>query len=61
MGSMGSIPRVIASYVDHLAVGISIMGLSAWDQIWILLLANFGGAILATYVFKFVNPAEDES
>ena len=37
------------------AVGISIMGLSSWANIWVYLVANFAGAAIAAYVFKFVN------
>jgi aquaporin Z len=40
------------------AVGISVMGLSSWGNIWIYLVANFTGAVIATYVFKFVNEAD---
>lgn len=38
------------------AVGISIMGLSAWGSIWIFLVANFAAAAAAALVFKFLNP-----
>ncbi len=41
------------------AVGISIMGLSAWTNIWIFLVANFGGAALAATIFKIFN-ADDK-
>ena len=37
------------------AVGISVMGISSWANIWVYLLANFAGAAIAAYVFKFVN------
>jgi aquaporin Z len=37
------------------AVGISIMGLSSWENIWIYLVANLVGGALAAVVFKFVN------
>ncbi|MCA9399427.1 MAG: aquaporin, partial [Candidatus Omnitrophica bacterium] len=40
------------------AAGITIMGLSAVSNIWIFLVANFGGAIAAALVFKLVNPEE---
>jgi aquaporin Z len=38
------------------AVGIAIMGGSAWANIWIFLVANFGGAALAATVFNIFNP-----
>ena len=41
------------------AVGISAMGLSSWGNIWVYLIANFAGAALAAYVFKFVNGPDD--
>jgi aquaporin Z len=41
------------------AVGITIMGLSAVVNIWIFLIANFAAAAAAAYVFRAVNPQED--
>ena len=40
------------------AVGISIMKLSAWANIWIFLVANFAAGALAAIVFKFLNPED---
>lgn len=40
------------------AVGISVMGLSAWANIWIFLVANFAGGLVAGLVFKALNPAD---
>ena len=40
------------------AVGISVMGLSPWPNLWIYLLADFAGAALAAGAFKAVNPIE---
>jgi aquaporin Z len=37
------------------AVGISQMGLSAWQNIWIFFVANFAGAALAAYLFKYLE------
>src|SRR5664279_1884077 len=34
------------------ALGISMLGLSSWENIWIYLVANFGAAIVAAAVFK---------
>jgi aquaporin Z len=41
------------------AVGISIMGLSAWSSIWIYLVANFAGGAVAAVAFKAVNPGDN--
>jgi aquaporin Z len=40
------------------AVGISVMGLSPWPNLWIYLLADFAGAVVAAGAFKAVNPLE---
>ncbi len=37
------------------AVGITVMGLSTWPNIWIFLVANFAGAAIAACVFKCAN------
>src|SRR4029079_687375 len=34
------------------AVGISVMGISLWENIWIYLAANFGAAVVAALTFK---------
>lgn len=36
------------------AVGISVLGLSSWANIWIFLVANFAGGAVAAFVFKYV-------
>ena len=38
------------------AVGISVMGISTWANIWIYLLANFAAAIVAAVIFQVINP-----
>ena len=38
------------------AVGISMLGLSSWSNIWIFLVAEFGAAIVAAIVFMLINP-----
>lgn len=40
------------------AVGISVMGISSWTNIWVYLVANFAGGALAAFVYKFVNESE---
>jgi aquaporin Z len=42
------------------AVGISVMGLSSWANIWIYLLADFVGAVGAAGAFMALNPADRE-
>jgi aquaporin Z len=37
------------------AIGISQMGLSAWQNIWIFFVANFAGAALAAVVFRYLE------
>jgi aquaporin Z len=40
------------------AVGISVMGLSSWSNIWICLVADFFGGAVAAGAFKALNPAD---
>jgi aquaporin Z len=40
------------------AVGISIMGVSSWPNLWIYLAANFAGGIVAGLLFKALNPGD---
>jgi len=40
------------------AVGISVMHLSNWPNLWVFLVANFGGAAVAAMVFKLNNPRD---
>lgn len=41
------------------AVGISLLGISAWANLWIFLVANFAAAVVAALVFKATNAADD--
>lgn len=41
-----------------IAVGITLMGLSAWSSIWIFLVADFLGGAAAALTFKVVNPGD---
>ncbi|PYU26283.1 MAG: porin [Acidobacteria bacterium] len=41
------------------AVGISMMGLSAWNNIWIYLVADFIAAMAAAWTFKAVSPEDN--
>ena len=40
------------------AVGVTLMGLQSWGNIWIFLVANFAGGALAATVFKALNPQD---
>jgi aquaporin Z len=40
------------------AVGISVLGLASWSNIWIYLAANFGAAAVAALIFNLINPSE---
>ncbi len=54
--AVGSISS--AAFNPSVAVGISIMGLSAWSNIWIYFVANFAGGLVAGLVFKLLNPTD---
>ncbi len=47
-----------AAFNPAVAVGISIMGLSSWSNIWIYLLANFSAGVFAAAAFKLLNPED---
>jgi len=38
------------------ALGISLLGISSWGNIWIYLVANFAAAVVAAFVFNLINP-----
>jgi aquaporin Z len=40
------------------AVGISVLGLAAWSSLWIYLVANLAGGVVAALVFRAVNPED---
>ena len=40
------------------AVGVSVMGLSAWGNLWLYFVANFAGGALAALAFKTINPED---
>jgi aquaporin Z len=54
--AVGSISS--AAFNPAVALGISVMGLSAWSHLWLYLLANFAGGLVAGLAFKFINPAD---
>ena len=47
-----------AAFNPAVALGISTMGLSAWSNLWIYLLANFAGGLAAGVTFKVLNPGD---
>ena len=54
--AVGSISS--AAFNPAVAVGITLMKLSAWSNLWIYLLANFAGGAAAGLLFKTLNPAD---
>jgi len=40
------------------AVGISVLGMSAWSSLWIYLLANLAGGAAAGAAFRLLNPED---
>lgn len=45
-----------AVFNPAVAIGLTIMGLSAVANIWIFLVANFAAAVVAALTFRFMNP-----
>jgi aquaporin Z len=54
--AVGSISS--AAFNPAVALGISIMGLSAWSNLWIYLLANAAGGLVAALTFRALNPED---
>lgn len=40
------------------AIGASVMGLFSWSNLWLYVVANLAGGVLAAVVFKTVNPSD---
>ena len=38
------------------ALGICVLGISSWGNIWIYLLADFAAAVVAAIIFQMINP-----
>ena len=47
-----------AVFNPAVAVGVSMMGLSAWTNIWIYLVADFAAGVAGALVFRVVNPRD---
>ena len=45
-----------AAFNPAVAVGISMMGMSAWNHIWVYLVANLLGGAVAGFAFKGLSP-----
>ena len=56
MGAFAVGPISGGVFNPAVAVGITMMGLSAPANIWIYLVANFAAGAAAAAVFKFINP-----
>ncbi|HUR20754.1 MAG TPA: aquaporin [Vicinamibacterales bacterium] len=47
-----------AVFNPAVAIGISLMGLSGWSNMWMYLLGTIGGAVVGAIVFKAANPGD---
>jgi aquaporin Z len=54
--AVGGISR--GAFNPAVAIGITVMGLSAWANIWIFMVANFAGGLVAGLTFRFLNPTD---
>jgi aquaporin Z len=48
-----------AAFNPAVAVGISVMGLLSWSNVWIYFVADFVGGAVAASAFKALNRADD--
>ncbi len=54
--AVGSISS--AAFNPAVALGISILGLSAWTNLWLYVVANLAGGLAAALVFRLLNPED---
>lgn len=47
-----------AAFNPAVAIGVTLMGLSALADLWMFLVANFAGGALAACVFRLTHPGE---
>lgn len=40
------------------AIGVSIIGMASWANLWVFLVADFAGGAAAAIVFKMINPED---
>lgn len=52
--AMGSV--TVGAFNPAVAVGVSVLGMVAWSQLWVFLVANFLGGAAAALTFKFLCP-----
>lgn len=46
------------AFNPSVAIGLSVMGLSAWSNVWIYLVANFAAGVAGALVFNAMHPAD---
>ena len=46
----------VGAFNPAVAIGVSLLKLSSWSNIWIFLVGCFGGGALAAVVFRINNP-----
>jgi hypothetical protein len=49
----------VGAFNPAVAIGVSLLKLSSWSNIWIFLVGCFGGGALAAVVFR-INNADDK-
>jgi aquaporin Z len=54
--AVGGLSR--GAFNPAVAVGISIMNIAPWGEIWIYIVGCFGGGLLAGIVFRLLNPED---
>jgi aquaporin Z len=54
--AMGSVTP--GAFNPAVAVGVSVMGMVAWSQLWVFFVANFLGGAAAALTFKFLCPTD---
>jgi aquaporin Z len=47
-----------AAFNPAVALAAIVMGLQPWSNLWVFLVANFGGAVIAAVTYRVVNGEE---
>src|SRR5258708_20082200 len=55
--AMGSV--TVGAFNPAVAVGVSVMGMVAWSQLWVFLVANFLGGAAAALTFTLLSPTNN--
>lgn len=50
-----------AAFNPAVALGVAIMNLNSWTNLWIYIIGNFLGGAAAAYVFNYAHPKEQKS